>query len=129
MVIKDSSDCKEGRVFRNAEFPFITPDRSSGIAAIYTGTTPSVNGIIADNWLDISTLRPKNSVDDLAYMGNYTDENTSPSQLLTSTITDELKIATQGKGLVYSISPFRETEIGRAVQHECRDRSRMPSSF
>lgn len=102
---------KEGRVFRNAEFPFIAPDRSSAVAAIYTGTTPSVNGIIADDWLDISTLRPKNSVDDLAYMGNYTDENTSPSQLLTSTVSDELKIATQGKALVYAISPFRETAI------------------
>ncbi|WP_321479290.1 alkaline phosphatase family protein [uncultured Bacteroides sp.] len=102
---------RDGRIYLNAEFPFINPDRSSAIAAIYTGTTPSVNGIIADNWLDRSTLRPINSVDDPNYMGNYIDESTSPSQLLTSTITDELKIATQGKALVYAISPFRETAI------------------
>ncbi|WP_321330674.1 alkaline phosphatase family protein [uncultured Bacteroides sp.] len=102
---------REGRIYRNAEFPFINPDRASAIAAIYTGASPSVNGIIADNWLNISTLRPINCVDDDAYMGNYTDESTSPLQLLTSTIADELKIATQGKSLVYAISPFRETAI------------------
>ena len=35
---------KEGRVFRNAEYTFSGTDRASAIAAIYTGTTPSVNG-------------------------------------------------------------------------------------
>ena len=35
---------KEGRVFRNAEYTFCGTDRASAIAAIYTGTTPSVNG-------------------------------------------------------------------------------------
>ncbi len=102
---------KEGRVYRNVEYSFAQPDRASAIAAIYTGTTPSANGIIANNWLDISSLRPVNCVDDASFMGNYTNESTSPSKLLTSTITDELKIATQGKGLVYAISPFREAAV------------------
>ncbi len=44
-------------------------------------------------------------------MGNYTDESTSPSLLLTSTIADELKIATRNKGLVYAIAPFRDAAI------------------
>ena len=47
---------KEGRVYRNVEYSFTQPDRASAIAAIYTGTAPSANGIIANNWLDISTL-------------------------------------------------------------------------
>ena len=34
-----------------------------------------------------------------------------PSQLLTSTIADELKIATRNKGLVYAIAPFRDAAI------------------
>lgn len=102
---------KEGRVFRNAEYTFNGVDCASAMAAIYTGTTPSMNGIIANQWLDIATLRPVNSMDDPAFMGNYTDENSSPAKLLTSTIADELKIATQGKGLVYAIAPFREAAI------------------
>ena len=102
---------REGKVFCQAEFPFCGTDRASAIAAIYTGTTPSMNGIIAEQWLDAGTLRPINCVEDPNFMGNYTDESTSPSQLLTSTIADELKIATRNKGLVYAIAPFRDAAI------------------
>ena len=73
---------REGKVFCQAEFPFCGTDRASAIAAIYTGTTPSMNGIIAEQWLDAGTLRPINCVEDPNFMGNYTDESTSPSQLL-----------------------------------------------
>lgn len=102
---------KDGKVFVNAEYTFSTPDRASAIAAIYTGATPSENGIIANNRLDISTLRTLASVDDPNFMGYYTSENSSPSQLQVSTLPDELKIATLGKGLVYSIAPFRDAAI------------------
>lgn len=102
---------KEGKVFRNAEYNFNRIDRASAVAAIYTGTTPAMNGIVGNQWMDISTLRPVNCVDDPAFMGNYTDESSSPALLLTSTIADELKIATRNKGLVYSIAPFRDAAI------------------
>lgn len=102
---------REGKVYRQAEYPFDHPDRASAIAAIYTGTTPSMNGIIAENWLDAGTLRPVNCVEDPDFMGNYTDESTSAARLLTSTIADELKIATRQKGLVYAIAPFRDAAI------------------
>ena len=96
---------KEGRVFHNAEYTFCNVDRASAIAAIYSGTTPSMNGIISQRWMDASTLRPVNSTDDTEFMGYYTDQTAAPTKLLTSTIADELKIATQGKGLVYAIAP------------------------
>lgn len=102
---------KEGRVYGNAVFDFIDVDRASSIAAVYTGTVPGVNGIIAGSWLDASTLRVVNCVDDPNFMGNYTDETASASGLLVSTITDELKIATQGKALVYSIAPYRDAAV------------------
>jgi hypothetical protein len=102
---------KDGRVYRNAEFGFSNPDRASSVAALYTGTVPTVNGITGEDWLDISTLRIKNCVDDRNFMGNYTTETTSASQLMVSTVADELKVATQGKGLVYSIAPYREAAI------------------
>ena len=86
---------KEGRVFHNAEYTFCGIDRASAIAAIYSGTTPSMNGIISQRWMDASTLRPVNSTDDTAFMGYYTDQTVAPTKLLTSTIADELKIATQ----------------------------------
>ncbi len=102
---------KEGRVFRNAQYTFADVDRSSAIAAIYTGTTPSINGIVANEWMDISTFQLTGSVDDAEYMAYYGDKASSPTKLLTSTIADELKIATQGKGIVYAIAPFRDAAI------------------
>ena len=102
---------KEGRVFHNAQYTFSSIDRSSAIAAIYTGTTPSQNGIIANRWMDPATLRCINSTDDTAFMGYYSDQTCAPTKLLTSTIADELKIATQGKGMVYAIAPFCDAAL------------------
>lgn len=102
---------REGRVYRQAEFPFEQVDRASAVATLYTGSTPSLHGIIANTWLDASTLRPKSCVDDPAFMGNYTNDNSAPTQLLTSTVADELKIATGNRALVYSIAPVRDAAI------------------
>ena len=43
---------KEGRIYLNAEYDFINVDKSSSVAAIYSGTTPYTNGIVGDNWMD-----------------------------------------------------------------------------
>ncbi|MBE6287785.1 MAG: alkaline phosphatase family protein [Mediterranea massiliensis] len=102
---------KEGKIYTQAGFTFQNIDRASAIATLYSGATPSLNGIVSENWLDINTLRPINCVDDNNFMGNYTTESSSPSQLLVSTIADELKIASSNKGLVYAIAPFRDAAI------------------
>lgn len=102
---------KEGRVYQNAEFNFTNIDKASSVAAIYTGTPPGINGIIAQDWIDRVSTRPVNCVEDKSFMGIYTDETTSASALLTSTIADELKVATQGNALVYAIAPYREAAI------------------
>ncbi len=102
---------REGTIYKNIEYAFNNVDRASAVANIYTGATPSLNGIIASRWLDVSTLRPINCVDDTNYMGNFTDEKSSPTLLLTSTVSDELKIANRNKSLIYSISPFRDSAI------------------
>ena len=102
---------REGKVFTHAEMPFAGADRASALAAIHTGSTPSVNGIIGENWLDAQTLRPVNCVDDTQFMGNYTNESSSPSRLLVSTLADELRTATHNRALVYAIAPFREAAI------------------
>lgn len=102
---------REGKIFSQVTFPFNNIDRASAIASIYTGSTPAKHGIISESWLDVNTLRPINCVNDPAFMGNYTDENSSPSQLLTSTISDELKISTRNKAQVFSIAPTRDAAI------------------
>ncbi len=102
---------REGRVYNHVAYNFSPVDRASALAAIYSGTVPAHNGIVAGQWLDRSTLRTVNAMDDRNYMGYYTAENSSPKNLLASTVTDELEIATQGKSLVYAIAPQREAAI------------------
>lgn len=102
---------KEGRIYRNAEYDFIAVDKSSAVAAIYSGTTPYTNGIVGDCWMDRNTLRVVSCVDDANFMGIYTSEATSPNKLRVSNLSDELTIATQGVAEVYSIAPTREMAV------------------
>ena len=102
---------REGRVYRQTDFGYDVNDRASAIATIHTGTTPSLNGIIGSQWFDAATLCPINCVEDTKFMGNYTNESSSPQLLLTSTIADELKVATSGKAIVYAIAPTRDAAI------------------
>ena len=102
---------KEALIYRNVQYDFSSRDRSSVVASIYTGTNPSVHGIIGDRWFNTSTLRPVSCVDDPSYIGNYTGESSSPNNLLSSTITDELEIFTQHKGKVIAVSPFRDVAV------------------
>jgi hypothetical protein len=101
----------EGKVFVNASYPFAPIDRASAIAAITSGTTPYYNSIVGNKWLNRETLRPVGCVDDPKFTGMLTAETGSPSGLSTSTIGDELKVATGGKALVYAIAPFREAAV------------------
>ena len=102
---------RDGKAYTNATFPFSDIDRSSAIAAIHTGVPPYLNGIIANSWLDITSLRPMESVDDSRFKGSNTNEGCSPENMLTSTMADELKISTRGASFVYAIAPYKDAAI------------------
>ena len=102
---------EQGRFYSQAEYPFSSPDRASAMACLMTGTSPYVNGIVAEHWLDRQTLLPVFCVDDETYPGIMTDEKSSPKHLAVSTISDELKISSEGKSIVYSIAPTREAAV------------------
>lgn len=101
----------EGKIYYNAQYSSSNIDRASSIASIYTGTVPYNHGIIGVNWMDRATMRPKFCVDDFKYRGYDTNDYSSPNNLLVSTIGDELKLATEGRSVVYSIAPFREAAV------------------
>lgn len=102
---------QEGCTYTQAEYPFTRPDRASATACFHSGAVPYDNGIPSEQWLDRRSLRPLFCVDDKNFEGIHTDEYSSPVHLSVSTIGDELKIATEGKGMVISISPFRDAAI------------------
>lgn len=95
---------QDGTVFTNASYPFTPVDRASAAASLSTGSTPYYHGITGAEWLDRSTLRPVRSVHDLRL--GY-----SPKQLGTSTLGDELKIATNGIAKVFAFAASPENAI------------------
>ena len=102
---------KDGKVYEQVVYNFKHVDRASAQAAIYTGTSPFKNGIVGTQWMDRASLRPVNCVDDREFMGYYTEECTSPKNLLIPTLTDELEIATRGDAKVYAVAPHRDMAV------------------
>lgn len=102
---------QEGRIYNQISYDFARTDRASAVAAIYTGTVPFKNGIVANRWMDRTTLLPMDCVEDREFMGYYTSKSSSPKNLLVSTVTDELEIATRGDALVYAIAPHRDVAV------------------
>lgn len=93
-----------GLVYEDAEYPYFPVDRASSIATISTGTVPYYNGIIASQWLDRETLQPISCVEDAKH-------GSSPMRLKTSTLSDELKINSNGIAVVYSFAADKESAI------------------
>ena len=102
---------KQGHMFSQAEYPFDTPDRASAAACLASGTSPYVNGVVGEVWLDRQTLQPVYCVDDKNFAGSQTSDATSPLYLAVSTLGDELKVSTEGRGMVISIAPNRDAAV------------------
>lgn len=102
---------KEGRVYSQAEYPHYHPDRASAAATLATGTTPYNHGVVGMKWLNRETLQPVYCVDDAKYAGIQTTDTSAPTFLGVSTVGDELKVATEGKALVYAIAPYRDAAV------------------
>lgn len=102
---------REGRSYMDASYPFARIDRASAVACVMTGSVPYENGIVGERWMDRATLRPAYCVDDATCQGWLTSETYSPASLNVSTITDELKVATGGRALVYGIAPDADAAL------------------
>mgnify|MGYP002623106704 CR=1 FL=1 len=100
-----------GQVYNNVQYASKNVDRASAMASIVTGSVPYNHGIIGEDWMDRASLQPMHCVDDVDYRGVNTPDCSSPKNLLVSTIGDELKVATEGKGIVFSVAPNKEEAI------------------
>jgi predicted AlkP superfamily pyrophosphatase or phosphodiesterase len=97
----------EGFSCENANFNYVPTYTGPGHAAIYTGTTPSVNGIVGNDWYDRSwsTRRYVTADDKVKSIGcpNGKSGQHSPKVLLSSTITDELRLSNNFESKVVGI--------------------------
>lgn len=86
----------EGYSFTNNHFNYFPTYTGPGHAAVYTGATPAVNGIVGNSWYD------RNIDDNMYVVGDSTTTpvgtegeagKMSPANLMSTTVTDELKEA------------------------------------
>ncbi len=97
---------REGLVYDNASYPFTRIDRASAISSVITGVSPYYHSIVGEKWLDKETLRPVVCTDNPKTPGIP-----SPTQLMVSTLGDELKVATGGLAKIFSIAPTADAAV------------------
>ncbi|ALL07919.1 nucleotide pyrophosphatase [Pedobacter sp. PACM 27299] len=97
----------EGFSAENTFIPYTPTYTACGHASIYTGSVPAINGIIGNDWYDPQLGRNVYCAEDTSVtsVGSTTMAGVmSPNNMLTTTITDELRLATNFQGKVIGIS-------------------------
>ena len=97
----------DGYLFKNANYSYVPTYTAPGHATIYTGTTPSMHGIVANSWFDDAFGISKYCVSDNQYnsIGTQTEEGEkSPRYMVVTTIGDEMKLMNNNHSKVISIS-------------------------
>ena len=84
----------DGLIYEQGYYPYKQIDLSSAISSVVTGTSPFYHTITADKWLDRQSLQTVIP---------------TPNDIAVSTLADELKLATKGKGKVCAVASKKET--------------------
>jgi predicted AlkP superfamily pyrophosphatase or phosphodiesterase len=99
---------KEGYTFQNTHYNYMPTYTAPGHASIYTGTTPALHGIVGNEWFSRKLGKDRYCTDDSSVQtlgnGDKNEGAMSPKNLLATTITDELRLATNFKGKVIGMS-------------------------
>lgn len=96
-----------GFMLKNAHYNYVPTYTGPGHASVYTGTTPAIHGIIGNDWYDKVLRKDVNCVGDENQKPVGNDKgngDVSPWRMLSTTITDELKLATQKSAKVIGLS-------------------------
>jgi predicted AlkP superfamily pyrophosphatase or phosphodiesterase len=97
----------EGFNCENNHFNYAPTYTGPGHASVYTGTTPAVHGIIGNDWYDKESKQMVYCVADDQYRSVGTASTAgqmSPHRLVTTTVTDQLRLHTQKGAKVIGVS-------------------------
>ncbi|SIR10420.1 alkaline phosphatase PafA [Maribacter ulvicola] len=100
-LIEKGFNCK------NNHFNYAPTSTGPGHASVYTGTSPSVHGIIGNNWYDKEIDASVYCAGDDSYISVGTTANTgkmSPHRMGVTSITDELRLHTQMQGKTIAVA-------------------------
>jgi Type I phosphodiesterase / nucleotide pyrophosphatase len=96
-----------GAYFPNCNYNYANTRTAPGHATLLTGAYSSGHGIVANEWWDQKKKRMVTSVEDdnTKLVGiPEAQPGASPHNLMSDTLGDELKLATQGKARVFGVS-------------------------
>ncbi len=94
-----------GFYFPNTFYNYMRTSTGPGHASIYTGTTPSMHGIVENRWLDRESGEFVNCVSDQnSGIDSGDDAEQSPSNLNGPTITDMLALSDNGRSKIMSVA-------------------------
>src|ERR1700752_1265685 len=97
----------EGFLCRNAQYNYVPTYTGPGHASIYTGTTPAIHGIAGNEWFDRKIKKEMYCAYDknVKPIGTTSDAGLmSPVNLETTTVGDEIKIASNNKAKVIGVA-------------------------
>ena len=102
--------CREGAWFTNALFDYGPTATGPGHASLSTGSTPAIHGIVGNNWEDLDEggrgkyCCEDNGVRILGLPAGVEGDGRSPRNLKIATLGDQMKVATDGRSQVWSVS-------------------------
>lgn len=97
----------QGFSAENTLIPYAQTVTAAGHACVYTGSIPAVNGIMGNEWYDKQTRKEVYCVEDESVKvvgGVPASEPMSPRNLWTTTISDELRLATNFRSKVVGVA-------------------------
>lgn len=100
-LLKDGFSCEQTLI------PYLPTYTAPGHASVYTGSVPAINGIVGNNWYNAELGRSVYCTEDTTVQGVGAEGKAgkmSPRNLWTTTVTDELKLATNHRSKVIGIA-------------------------
>ncbi|WP_088330563.1 alkaline phosphatase family protein [Lacimicrobium sp. SS2-24] len=96
---------QQGTAYLNAHYRHNTTLTAVGHATLATGALPSEHGVAANNWADRqSGERVYCVADESTHLLDAQGYSASPANLMASTFSDELYLASDGKAKIFSVS-------------------------
>lgn len=97
----------EGFNCRNNHYDYVPTFTGPGHAAVYTGTSPAINGIAGNDWYDRYNDKMVYCAEDKSVTSVGSDSDAgkmSPRNLLASTVTDQLRLASRKRSKVIGVA-------------------------
>lgn len=111
---------RDGASWTQSNYDHMPTYTAPGHSTMMTGAHPAETGIVGNEWLDRATGKKVTSVSDNSVRllgGNPNEAASSPGRLLSSTVGDELRLATNDRAKVIGISVKDRSAILPAGRH------------